>query len=189
MSKPADLNKPLRKVILSRIVTGILGLAVFTLAWFGIAGRVTWWQGWAFLLIFIIYVSILGWRLSKLNPELVRERNRPADMAEAWDRVVMGIYSVILVVLLIVPALDGGRYHWSVVPLGVQMFGWILLVVAGVMVWHVMMINAYLSSWARLQEDRGQVVIQEGAYRFIRHPMYLGIIVGFLGIPLVLSSW
>ena len=49
--------------------------------------------------------------------------------------------------------------------------------------------NAYLSSWARLQEDRGQVVIQEGAYRRIRHPMYLGIIVGFLGIPLVLSSW
>jgi protein-S-isoprenylcysteine O-methyltransferase Ste14 len=57
------------------------------------------------------------------------------------------------------------------------------------MVWHVMMINAYLSSWARIQDDRGQVVVQEGAYRHIRHPMYLGIIVGFLGIPLVLSSW
>ncbi len=110
MSKPANLNEPLRKVILSRVVTGILGLAVFTWAWFGIAGRVTWWQGWAFLLTFIIYVSILVWHLSKLNPELVRERNRPADKAEAWDRVVMGIYAVILVVLLIVSALDGGRY-------------------------------------------------------------------------------
>jgi hypothetical protein len=54
MSKPADLNEPLRKVILSRIVTGTLGLAVFTLAWFGIAGRVNWWQGWAFLLTIII---------------------------------------------------------------------------------------------------------------------------------------
>jgi len=189
MSKPADLNEPLRKVIVSRIVTGILGLAVFTWAWFGIAGRVTWWQGWAFLFTFIIYVSILVWHLSKLNPELVRERNRPADKAEAWDRVVMGIYSVVLVVLLIVSALDGGRYAWSAVPLGVQMIGWILLVVAGVMVWHVMMTNAYLSSWARIQDDRGQVVVQDGIYRRIRHPMYLGIIVGFLGIPLVLNSW
>jgi protein-S-isoprenylcysteine O-methyltransferase Ste14 len=189
MSKPSDLNEPLRKVILSRIVPGIFGLAVFTLAWFGIAGRMTWWQGWAFLLTFIIYVSILVWHLSKLNPELVRERNRPADTAEAWDRVVMGSYSVILVVLLVVSALDGGRYLWSIVPLGVQIIGWILLVGAGVMIWHVMMINAYLSSWARLQEDRGQVVVQEGAYRRIRHPMYLGIIVCFLGIPLVLSSW
>jgi protein-S-isoprenylcysteine O-methyltransferase Ste14 len=189
MSKPADLNEPLRKVILSRIVTGTLGLAVFTLAWFGIAGRVNWWQGWAFLLTFIIYVSILVRRLLKLDPALVRERNRPADKAEAWDRVVMGIYSVILVVLLIVSALDGGRYAWSTVPWGVQMIGWMLLAMAGVMVWHVMMTNTYLSSYARLQEERGQVVIQEGAYRHIRHPMYLGIIVGFLGLPLVLSSW
>jgi protein-S-isoprenylcysteine O-methyltransferase Ste14 len=189
MSKPADLNEPLRKVILSRIVTGTLGLAVFTLAWFGIAGRVNWWQGWAFLLTFIIYVSILVRRLLKLDPALVRERNRPADKAEAWDRVVMGIYSVILVVLLVVSALDGGRYAWSTVPWGVQMIGWMLLAMAGVMVWHVMMTNTYLSSYARLQEERGQVVIQEGAYRHIRHPMYLGIIVGFLGLPLVLSSW
>jgi len=189
MSKPADSNEPLRKVLLSRTVSGILGLAVFALAWFGIAGRVTWWQGWALLLTVVIYVSILVWRLSRLNPDLVRERNRPAGKAEAWDRVVMGIYSVVLAVLLIVSALDGGRYRWSAVPLGVQMMGWILLVVSGVMVWHVMMTNAYLSSWARLQEDRGQVVIQEGAYRRIRHPMYLGIIAGYLGIPLLLSSW
>jgi protein-S-isoprenylcysteine O-methyltransferase Ste14 len=33
------------------------------------------------------------------------------------------------------------------------------------------------------------VVIQDGIYGYIRHPMYLGIIAGFLGIPLVLSSW
>jgi protein-S-isoprenylcysteine O-methyltransferase Ste14 len=183
------MNDPQRKEIFSRSVTGILGLAVFAVLWFGVAGRVTWWQGWAFLLTFVIYVSILMWRLSKVNPELVRERNLPADKAEAWDRVVMGIYTVILVVLLIVSALDGGRYGWSAIPLGVQMIGWILLIVAGVIVWHVMMTNAYLSSWARIQEDRGQVVIQEGMYQRIRHPMYLGIITGFVGIPLVLSSW
>jgi protein-S-isoprenylcysteine O-methyltransferase Ste14 len=189
MTKPPDSSKKVSKEFRSRIVTGVLGLLVFTLLWFGIAGRVTWWQGWAFLLAFLIYVSILFWRLSKLNPELVRERNRPAAEAEAWDRVVMGIYSLILVALLIVSALDGGRYAWSAVPLGVQMIGWIFLIAAGALVWHVMMTNAYLSSVARIQEDRGQVVIQEGMYRYIRHPMYLGIIIGFIGIPLVLNSW
>jgi protein-S-isoprenylcysteine O-methyltransferase Ste14 len=102
---------------------------------------------------------------------------------------VMGIYTVILVILWIVTALDGGRYRWSFIPLGVQLIGWLLLILAGLMVWHVMMTNAYLSSWARLQEDRGQVVVQEGAYRRIRHPMYLGIIMAFLGIPLALGSW
>jgi len=189
MSEPADSNEPLRKGIVPRMVTGMVGLAVFALAWFGIAGRVTWWRGWAFLFTFITYVSILLWRLWKLDPELLRERNRPSDTAEPWDRVVMAIYSVILFVLLVVSALDGGRYAWSAVPLGVQIIGWILLVVAGAIIWHVMMTNAYLSSWARLQDDRGQVVVQDGMYRRIRHPMYLGIMAGFLGLPLVLNSW
>lgn len=189
MSKPADLNEPLWKELLPRITTGILGLTAFAVAWFGIAGRLTWWQGWAFLFTFIIYTGILMWHLSKSNPDLLRERYRPADKAEAWDRLLMGIYSLFLVALLIVAALDGGRFLWSAVPLGLQMIGWILLVVAGVMVWHVMMTNAYLSSWARIQADRGQVVVQEGLYRRIRHPMYLGIILAFLGIPLALGSW
>jgi CRISPR/Cas system CSM-associated protein Csm2 small subunit len=47
----------------------------------------------------------------------------------------------------------------------------------------------YLSSWARIQEDRGHVVVTEGLYRHVRHPMYLGIILGFIGIPLSLGSW
>ena len=189
MSEPADSKEPFWKEFLSQAVTAIIGLAVFAIAWFGIAGRATWWQGWAFLLTFIIYASILVWRLSRVNPDLVRERNRPAEKAEAWDRVVMGIYTVVLVVLLIVSALDGGRYGWSAIPIGIQMIGWALLVATGVMVWHVMMTNAYLSSSARIQDDRGQVVVQEGMYRRIRHPMYLAIIVAFLGIPLALNSW
>jgi protein-S-isoprenylcysteine O-methyltransferase Ste14 len=178
-----------KAVSISQIVTGIFGVAVFSVVWFFIAGRSTWWQGWAFLLTIIIYLSILTWQLSKFNPELVKERNRPANVAEDWDRVVMSIYSVTLAVLLIVSALDGGRYIWSTVPLSVQLIGWLLLVAAGVMIWHVMMTNAYLSSWARIQDERGQKVVQEGIYGHIRHPMYLGIMVCFLGIPLVLCSW
>jgi protein-S-isoprenylcysteine O-methyltransferase Ste14 len=186
---PTDIKELPHKVSISQILFSILGLVGFSAVWFGIAGRITWWQGWAFLLTFLVFVSILVWRLSKLNPDLVRERNSPAEKAEAWDRTVMGIYSMTLLVLLIVSALDGGRYIWSVVPLGVQLMGWILLGAGGALVWHVMMTNAYLSSWARIQDDRGQVVVKEGIYRYIRHPMYLGIIVIFLGIPLALGSW
>ena len=189
MSNPAGLNASPVKAILPRIVTGVIGLVAFALLWFGVAGRLTWWQGWAFLLISTAYVSILTWRLSKVNPELVLERNQPAEKAEPWDRVVMGIYTATLLILMIVAALDGGRYHWSSVPLGIQLVGWLFLAFTCLMIWHVMMTNAYLSSWARIQEDREQVVVQEGAYRYIRHPMYLGIIVAFLGIPLALGSW
>jgi protein-S-isoprenylcysteine O-methyltransferase Ste14 len=189
VTDPNDTNVPLSKALLPRIVTGTVGLVIFGLSWFGIAGRVTWWQGWALLITFIAYLGILIWRLAKVNPELIRERNQPAERAESWDRVVMGIYTVILLILWVVVALDGGRYRWSSVPWGIQLVGWLLLILAGLIIWHVMMTNAYLSSWARLQKDRDQVVVQEGAYRVIRHPMYLGIIVAFLGIPLAMGSW
>ncbi len=171
------------------IANGVLGLMAFAAVWFGIAGRLNWWQGWIFLIAFVAYVGVLVWRVSKVNPELIRERNQPAAVAEPWDQAVMRIYVVVLLILLIVVALDGGRYRWSAVPLGVQLGGWFLVAIAASMLWHVMMVNAYLSSWARLQEDRGQVVIEDGAYRRIRHPMYLGIIVAFLGLPLALGSW
>jgi protein-S-isoprenylcysteine O-methyltransferase Ste14 len=188
-SRPADMNAPLTKSILRRIVVGTGGLILFASFWFGVAGRLTWWQGWAYLLGFAAYSIVLAWRLWRVVPELLRERNQPAERAEPWDRAVMGLYGVFLLLFLVVAALDGGRYRWSSVPLGIQLVGWCLLVVAGLTVWHVMMTNFYLSSWARLQQDRGQVVIQEGAYRRIRHPMYLGVIVAFLGMPLALASW
>jgi protein-S-isoprenylcysteine O-methyltransferase Ste14 len=184
-----DSTKPLAKALLPRILASSVGFAIFLLAWFGIAGRVNWIQGWAFLFVFIVYVSILVWKLARLDPDLVRERNRPSDSAEPWDRVIMGMYTCVLMILLLLAALDSGRFGWSKMPLLVQLIGWALLILAGMIIWHVMVTNTYLSSWARIQEDRGQVVIKEGLYGHIRHPMYLGIILAFLGIPFALGSW
>jgi protein-S-isoprenylcysteine O-methyltransferase Ste14 len=172
-----------------RIISGVLGLALFVLIWFGLAGRADWIQGWAFVSGFTLYVVALVWRMARIDPDLVRERNRPGEGAQSWDRVVMGFYTALLIALLVVAAVDGGRYRWSSVPVWGQLAGWSLLVVTGTVIWHVMGVNAYLSSWARIQEDRGQVVVTEGLYRYIRHPMYLGIIIGFLGIPLALGSF
>ena len=168
---------------------GFVALAAFASIWFAIAGRPTWWQGWAFLLAFTVYVSALVWRLSRSYPELLQERIASAEKAEPWDRLLMRVYTAVLMTLLALVALDSGRFGWSSVFPGIQVAGWLLLVLASVMIWHVMMTNTYLSSYARLQQDRHQTVVQEGAYRWIRHPMYLATIVAFLGIPLALGSW
>lgn len=171
------------------MVITILAVILFTAAWFWIAGGLNWWQGLAFLFAFILYTGLLFWRMSTVNPDLVRERNRPAEVAEPWDRAVMGIYTIFLVVLMVVAALDGGRYGWSDIPRVIQAVGWVLLVAACLIIWHVMMTNAYLSSWARIQDDRGQVVVRDGLYGYIRHPMYAGILIAFLALPMVLNSW
>jgi protein-S-isoprenylcysteine O-methyltransferase Ste14 len=174
---------------LPRILASLAGLVVFALVWFAIAGRATWLQGWLVLLVFAGYVGLLFWWLSRANPDLVRERTHEAENVEAWDRVVIRIYTALMVLLLGLAALDSGRFGWSAVPVWVQLLGWLALVAAGAIIWHVMAVNAYLSSYARLQEDRGQTVVTDGLYRYVRHPMYLGIILAFLGLPPALASW
>ena len=178
-----------RNSIVLRIVLGSIQVVALVVVWFWIAGRVDWIQAWIMIVVFMIYLIVLVWRLSRIDPALMRERGQRAEDVEPWDRVVIGVYVVLLVVLFVAAALDGGRFRWSVVPVWVQALGWMLICAAGAIVWHVMGINTYLSSYVRLQEDRGQVVVKDGLYGFVRHPMYAGIVLAFLGLPLALGSW
>ena len=49
--------------------------------------------------------------------------------------------------------------------------------------------NAFLSPTVRIQEERGQTTISTGPYHYVRHPMYAGGLLLFLGTPLLLGSW
>jgi protein-S-isoprenylcysteine O-methyltransferase Ste14 len=175
--------------IARRIFASLATLLVFAVLWFLLAGRRTWWQGWALLLTFTLGVIALVIRLSRTDPQLLRERSQQAPNVESWDRTVMAFYTISLVALLAVAALDSGRMRWSLVPAWIQVLGWSTMLLAGALIWHVMGVNTYASSWARIQEDRGQHVIMAGAYSRVRHPMYLGLVVMFAALPLALASW
>ena len=51
-----------------------------------------------------------------------------------------------------------------------------------------MLENTYLSRVVEIQKERGHRVISTGPYRYIRHPMYVGVIILFVCIPLALGS-
>jgi protein-S-isoprenylcysteine O-methyltransferase Ste14 len=44
-------------------------------------------------------------------------------------------------------------------------------------------------SVVKLQQERGQTVISTGPYAFVRHPMYFGAALYFIGTALLLGSW
>ncbi len=48
--------------------------------------------------------------------------------------------------------------------------------------------NRNLEPTVRIQADRGHQVATTGPYRFVRHPMYAGMILSLAGMPLVLGS-
>ncbi|MCC7513034.1 MAG: isoprenylcysteine carboxylmethyltransferase family protein, partial [Anaerolineae bacterium] len=47
----------------------------------------------------------------------------------------------------------------------------------------------FFSGVVRIQKERGHVVVDSGPYRLVRHPGYLGSVIGDLGIPLLLGSY
>jgi protein-S-isoprenylcysteine O-methyltransferase Ste14 len=155
-----------------------------------LAGRLDWIAGWTFLGIFTVYSLVLFVWLSRIDPELARERQHDTDERnQPYERVIIPVMVMLELALLVIAALDGGRFGWSTVPVWVRAIGWSLLAVTGTMLPWVFRTNTFASGVGRIQDDRDHRVITGGPYRFVRHPMYVGVIVAFIGLPLALGSW
>jgi protein-S-isoprenylcysteine O-methyltransferase Ste14 len=85
--------------------------------------------------------------------------------------------------------LDVVRFHWSRMPLVLQIVGAIALVASFLILSLTFRENSFLSPTVRIQEERGQTTISTGPYHYVRHPMYAGGLLLFLGTPLLLGSW
>jgi protein-S-isoprenylcysteine O-methyltransferase Ste14 len=160
---------------------------VIAVVLFGAAGRLDWTWGWVYLGIYLASTLVNAWFLRR-NPELIAERGEPGQMP-AWDRALGGLWSVAQFLLLpLVAGLDV-RFGWTgeiglawhvagalVFAAGLALFGW------------AMIVNAYFSTVARVQPERGQTVCREGPYRLVRHPGYAGAILQSIGSPFLLGS-
>ena len=90
--------------------------------------------------------------------------------------------------MLILAPVDAVRFRWSRVPLGFQGLALLVMLAAwGLIIWAFRE-NAFLAEYVRIQEERGHTVCTTGPYRIVRHPMYVGVIVTILGVPVLLGS-
>src|SRR5213592_4875242 len=85
--------------------------------------------------------------------------------------------------------LDAVRFHWSQVPLVLQVVGAMALVGSFLLISLTFRENAFLSPTVRIQGERGQTVVSTGPYQYVRHPLYAGGLLLFLGTSLLLGSW
>ncbi len=175
--------------IIARTAFGVSSItAVLVGLLFLPAGRLDWIEAWALIAAYGIFLLLYGvWGLTH-DPAQIQERRKPGANVKVWDKAILALYSGLLVVLFPVCALDAGRFRWSLMPAAGEAAGWILLACAGGIIFWVMTTNTFASSAARIQSDRSQTVVASGPYRYVRHPMYLGIILLFTGIPLALGS-
>ncbi len=168
-----------------------------TLVWFAIqavillsaAGDWTWPQGWTYLgeVTVLSLATTIGLMVG--DPELLKARmsspfkrgQRPVDLA------IISVFAGIYVAWFVLIGLDH-RFLWTGTPLLVQILGAVLIGAGLVLVWETFRANTFATTQVRVQAERAQTVIDSGPYRYIRHPMYAGMILFVVGTPLMLGS-
>jgi protein-S-isoprenylcysteine O-methyltransferase Ste14 len=152
------------------------------------AGTLDYWQGWVYLGIFVACCALITAALLKLDPALVARRLEVGPKAEhePAQKRIQWVASLCLLALYIVSALDHGQ-GWSVVPTSVVLIGDLLTVLGFAAMYRVFRENSYAA--AIVTVEAGQRVISTGPYAWVRHPMYAGALLLFLGTPLALGSW
>jgi protein-S-isoprenylcysteine O-methyltransferase Ste14 len=167
------------------LVRASIGTLVQAVLLFASAGRLDWGLAWPFLAIFFLYSLI---PLRSTETDLAAERTQVKADVKRWDKVLSTVMGPLMLALPIVIGLDE-RYGWSVEPpLWVALVGLGLVVLGYLLIDWAVRVNRYFSRFVRIQRDRGQVVISDGPYRFVRHPGYVGTLTIELATPLALGS-
>ncbi len=186
---PASPARPAGRLVAAQLLQTLVMFLVIGGVLFLAAGRLDWPAAWAFLIVYFLIALVTAVWMLRTNPELTQERARPGRNAKSWDNLLVGLNLLLTLALFAVIGLDAGRYGWSEVPLGVRALGLLGFIPAfGLPLWAARM-NTYLSSRVRIQEERGHVVVASGPYRYVRHPMYAGMIWYAVSVPLLLGSW
>jgi protein-S-isoprenylcysteine O-methyltransferase Ste14 len=180
-----------------RLTAAALYVAAWPALMFVLAGDARWLEGWLFTgWLLGLYATITIW-LYRKDPALLAERHRRPPRGPTAGTTQQSGRDRIWVLLLVL-----GFAAWIVMmPLDARRFGWTpgfswpakaagaaLLLASAFLLFRAFHDNTFLSSVVRIQEERKQRVVSTGAYGFVRHPMYLGMILMFSGTPLLLGS-
>jgi protein-S-isoprenylcysteine O-methyltransferase Ste14 len=174
-----------------KVVFAFLYILIFPALILLLSGDLFWPAGWIFTFWFILLCFSTILYLYRKDPALLEERYKKPGTGNqtGWDRyVVYGIMAGFIAWIVIMP-LDAKRFGWSAVfPLWLNISGGAMLAGSFVLFFRSYTDNTFLSPLVRIQEERKQQVVSTGVYGRVRHPMYLGAILMFIGAPLLLGS-
>ncbi len=169
-------------------VSLVVTLIIMALLLFVSAGTLNWSLGWWFMAAFLACTLIAVAVIWQLNPEIFVARSRIQPGTKTWDYFFIALIIGGFMAVLPVAGLDF-RFGWSNAPGWVIGLGFVLFIVgyAG-SIWPVA-VNRHFEPGVRIQEDRGQTVIDTGPYAIVRHPGYSAATLLILGMALMLGSY
>ncbi|MCE0724164.1 MULTISPECIES: methyltransferase family protein [Legionella] len=178
-------------MILKLIIHTLITLFIMALFLFLPVGTINWPSAWIFLLLQGGFELFIGFWLAKHDPELLNERRSFVIQRgqKKWDKVIMVLFSILQITWLPLIAFDVAYSQGNFVPVFVKVVGAILMIIGFYIFYLVFKENSYASPVVKIQKEREHKIVTTGPYHYVRHPMYSGSILYFIGIPLLLGSW
>jgi protein-S-isoprenylcysteine O-methyltransferase Ste14 len=179
------------KISPSKLFLTFIYVLVFPLVLLWLSGNWYWIQGWIFSIWFLglSYYTLIY--LYRYDPGLLEERyKKPGTGNEkGWDKYFIYIMFPSFILWFVIMPLDAERFSLTTnFPLILEVVGFLLLVGSAFLLFRSFKDNSFVSPLVRIQSERNQKLVSTGVYGFVRHPMYLGGIMLFLGAPLLLES-
>jgi protein-S-isoprenylcysteine O-methyltransferase Ste14 len=157
---------------------------------FASAGTLQWPGAWAFLATSAVLGPACGLWLARTDPALLAERLRLTARAgqPAADKKFMLVFVATAFVWFVAIGIDR-RAHASHVPLPLEALGLAMYLLSTGFIMWVFHENSFAAPVIKVQAERAHHVISTGPYAWVRHPMYSGVMLFFIGAPLLLGSW
>ena len=150
------------------------------------AGRLSWPMAWACLLVYAAF-AVLSFLV--LSRALLEERSKLLAGGERFDALLATSFAVLLYPgTLIICGLDN-RFAWSP-PLSAvaQALALVCFAAGYAFAFWAVYANPFFSTVVRIQGERGHRLVDQGPYRFVRHPGYAGTVAAHLVLPIALGS-
>jgi protein-S-isoprenylcysteine O-methyltransferase Ste14 len=178
------------RMIAKLLLQNLIWIAGMGALLFVSAGTLHWPEAWVFLGTIATLGVAGGLWLAKTDPALLAERMRPMMQSDqpAADKKFMLVFGFSALVWFLAIGFDV-REHGVRVPTALQVLGWAMLIFSSAFIMWVMRENSFAAPVVKLQTERGHRVVSTGPYAWVRHPMYSGTVLFFVGAPLLLGSW
>jgi len=157
---------------------------------FGAAGTLSWPRGWIYTIVFAIGFAAMSLVVWRYNPVMFQVRGKLHHKdTKPFDKVFFAVYFPLALIQPALAGLDVMRFRWSSISIAAMYLGVALFAFSCATIGWVMVVNRFAENTVRIQTERGHTVIMNGPYRFVRHPMYVGLSLFFLSGALILGSW
>jgi len=167
-------------------------VAIFGVLLFLPTRNLHWWRAWVFLSVVLVGAVASTVSLRRASPALLEERFKsPVQKGQPLaDKIVVLLLIAAFLGLTAVIPVDVFRLHLLGRPGPLVSSAGLILFAAG---WWIMTLalraNPFAAPAVKHQEERQQVAIDRGPYSLVRHPMYTGAALLFVGMPLWLESY